>query len=212
MSLAGVLERSRELGFLGPGPIGTHVAHAEAFAQVLVAQQAQAAYTEVLDLGSGGGVPGLILAARSANLGLDGLQWTLLDASERRTAYLRDAVMTLGLPDRVSVVTGRAEELARDDRLGHRFGAVLARSFGPPAVTAECAAGFLEPSGMVLVSEPPRSASRDRWPTGGLAELGLVWTGQTQFGNAGIAVLRRVGAENPRYPRRVGVPSKRPLF
>ena len=49
----------------------------------------------------------------------------------------------------------------------------MARSFGPPAVTAECAIGFLRPGGEILVSEPPEP-DPDRWPADGLAGLGLV--------------------------------------
>jgi 16S rRNA (guanine527-N7)-methyltransferase len=118
-----VLERARDLGFLGPGPVAFHVEHARAYLPPLAGVVGAA-----LDLGAGGGVPGLVLALERPDL-----RWTLLDAMTRRTAFLQEAVAELGLAN-VEVRTGRAEEVPD---LRERFKAVVARGFGPPAVTAE---------------------------------------------------------------------------
>ena len=60
-ALRATLERARDLGFLGPGPVADHLAHARGF---LVAESALGRSPgQVVDLGSGGGVPGLVLAA-----------------------------------------------------------------------------------------------------------------------------------------------------
>jgi 16S rRNA (guanine527-N7)-methyltransferase len=195
--LPALLERSRELGFLGPGPVEDHIAHAEWFAQ---AHQGPPP-ARALDLGSGGGLPGLVLAQRWPKTA-----WWLLDANERRTRFLTDAVRTLGLEDRVAVLHGRAETMARDAGLRHGFELVTSRSFGPPAVTAECATAFLEVDGELLVSEPPLSAGR--WAVEGLALLGM----EIGPAVAGCQVLRQVVCCSDRYPRRVGIPRKRPLF
>ena len=101
--LFAVLERSRSLGFLGPGPVSRHVAHAEAMGAAAGRPDGP-----VLDLGAGGGVPGLVLA-----LAWPGTSWTLLDASERRAGFLENAVLRLGLADRVSVLRARAEDAPR---------------------------------------------------------------------------------------------------
>ena len=74
------------------------------------------------------------------------LELTLLEARQRACRFLREAVESLGLAG-VVVVEARAEEAARRADLREAFDAVVARSFGPPAVTAECAVGFLRPGG-----------------------------------------------------------------
>jgi 16S rRNA (guanine527-N7)-methyltransferase len=102
------------------------------------------------------------------------------------------------------------------------FDAVVARSFGPPAVTAECAAPFLVVGGRLVVSEPPGDDRDDegigasaptppRWPAKGLARVGLVgeaaWTEPFHYRSF---VLERPCPDE--FPRRDGVPAKRPLF
>jgi 16S rRNA (guanine527-N7)-methyltransferase len=159
-----------------------------------------------LDLGSGGGVPGLVLAFRWRSA-----RMVLLDAHERRTDFLRHAVAALGLGDRVAVHRARAEDAGREPQLRHRFDVVTARSFGPPAVTAECGAPFLDTGGVLLVAEPP-GAPDERWPGPALRDLGLRSDGVVRAGGAGVrrlVVIRRVSAA---FPRAVGVPGKRPLF
>jgi len=199
--LVGVLERARDRGFLGPGPVADHVEHARGLA--IAAHPAPARF---LDLGAGAGVPGLVLA----------LEWpparaTLVDSRRRACAWLSEAVEELGLARRVKVACGRAEELARREDLRGAFDLVVARLFGPPAVTAECGVGFLAPAGRLVVSEPPE-AHGERWPTAELAELGLAGPEIRRWGEVTAAVLTRHAAPDDRWPRRTGVPGKRPLW
>jgi 16S rRNA (guanine527-N7)-methyltransferase len=196
------LQRAQSLGFLGPVGVETHVAHAEAFAAAVGPEPGLA-----LDLGSGGGVPGLVLAAS-----WPGSRWLLLDASLRRTVFLAEVVAELGWADRIEVRRQRAEPAGRDPELRGRFDLVVARSFAGPAATAECAAPFLRTGGILAVSEP--SDGSGRWPADGLDRLGLrlgrhvVWPEIP----ATIQLLVQVGQCPDRYPRRTGVPSKRPLW
>lgn len=160
----------------------------------------------VLDLGSGGGVPGLVLADRWPEA-----SFVLLDSQAKRTAFLAAAVRDLGWDGRVAVRTGRAEELGRDVALRSTAAAVVARSFGPPAVAAECGAPFLRAGGVLVVAEPPVD-DPTRWPAAGLRRLGLVDDGIVR---AGSGTVRRLVAGSPcpdEYPRPNGVPGKRPLF
>src|SRR5258706_10324730 len=126
MDLVDVLGEARVLGFLGPGPVDDHVDHARAFVVALPATG------HCVDLGSGGGVPALVAAAA-----LPGTTWVLVESRVRRAAFLRRAIEELGFADRIVVHEGRAELVPTEDR--ERAAAVTARSFGPPAVTAECA-------------------------------------------------------------------------
>jgi 16S rRNA (guanine527-N7)-methyltransferase len=155
-----------------------------------------------MDIGSGGGVPGVVLAVL-----LPRLRWVFLDAMAKRCAFLREVVEELGLAQRVDVAEGRAEELGRLDDYRSMFDVVTARSFGAPSVLAECAAPFLKLGGCIVVSEPP--STEDRWPIAGLDLLGL----RRQVGeDDSVAILELHRRLDDRFPRRVGMPAKRPLF
>ena len=137
-------------------------------------------------------------------------RWVLLDANHRRTSFLRDAAEALGLADRVVVLAERAEVIGQDPAWRASADLVVARAFGSPAVTAECSAPLLRVDGVLVVAEPPGGAP-DRWPASGLDLLGLVADGQVTT----PAALQRLRLTTPcpsRYPRRTGVPQKRPLF
>ena len=158
------------------------------------------------DLGSGGGVPGLPLALRFA-----GCSWTLVEAAARRAAFLRTAVTDLGLDRRVEVIHDRAEVVGRrlDCRAG--FDLVVARGFGPPSVVAECGAPLLRPGGRAVISEPPGGRPA-RWPVGGLQLVGMAPGPAVTAGGGTYQLLVQTALCPDRYPRRVGVPAKRPLF
>lgn len=208
-AVVAVLEESQSQGFLGPGPIETHLDHARGFA----ASPSVGKPRRLLDLGSGGGVPGLVLAT----LAWPAAEVVLLDAGGRRCAFLAWAVDELVLAPRVTVRRARAEEAGRDGALRGKFDLVVARSFASPAVTAECAAPFLQVGGRLVVSEPPEADDAGsepragRWPADALAEVGLRplarWTSPFVYQS-----LEQVVPCPDRYPRRTGVPTKRPLF
>ena len=200
-ALLAVLARARDLGFLGPGELEPHVTHAMGFALAL-----GEAPRRVADLGSGAGVPGLALA-----LWWPDLELVLVEAGARRVEHLTTAVEELHLGPRVRVVHERAELVGRDPDHRGRFDAVVARSFAAPAVTAECAAPLLVLGGVLVTSEPP--GDDDRWAgLRGVAGLGLSAEGGVQGSGRHYHRCRKVGATDERYPRRVGVPAKRPLF
>jgi 16S rRNA (guanine527-N7)-methyltransferase len=223
-ALLDVLAEARQAGFLGPGSLDLHLRHAQGFAQVALAlsaeRPARASRLRAVDLGSGGGLPGLVVAQAWPDLEL-----ALFEASGRRGAFLRRSVERLGLSARVRVFEGRAEELGRDGELRGAFDGVLARSFGKPAVVAECAAPLLRQGGWLVVSEPPappRSGASgdaagaeiprgDRWPAEGLRAFGLQAVGPVQAVFE-YQALRQVAPCPERFPRRNGVPAKKPLF
>ncbi|MEM7324395.1 MAG: RsmG family class I SAM-dependent methyltransferase [Actinomycetota bacterium] len=194
-ALTEVLERSRAVGFLGPGPIETHIEHAALFGRALGSAERRFA-----DIGAGGGLPGLpILVAAEA------VTAVLIDASQKRCSFLVWAVAELELGDRVEVWCGRAEALGHQTRAREQFDAVVARGFGPPAVTLECAAPLLRPGGQVIISEPPVHRT---WPADGLAELGLTQDQAEQ----GLAMFTRTGSLPDDIPRSTKQLQRRPLF
>jgi 16S rRNA (guanine527-N7)-methyltransferase len=164
--------------------------------------------SSAVDLGTGGGLPGLVLAV----LGGPDRRWRLVDANRRRCAFLRGAVEDLGLAARVEVVEDRAEVVGRQPEHRGRADVVVVRSFGAPAVVAECAAPLLAVGGRLLVSEPPDGTILNRWPAEALAELGMSAAVLHEGGGAHLAAMTQLRPCPDRYPRRVGVPAKRPLF
>lgn len=203
-----VLEESRRLGFLGPGPIEAHIDHALACADV-VASCLAAAHGEVrhgVDLGTGGGLPGLVLAAC-----FPALRWTLLDSMARRTSAVTAALAQVASPvfASVSIVTARAEEWAAGEG-SEAAELVVARSFGPPSIVAECAAPMLRIGGWLVVSEPPVPSGR--WAGVTTAPLGLGPATLLRARDAWFARLRRVGPITTALPRRPAVMERRPWF
>lgn len=150
---------SQRLGFLGDRPIVEVIEHARAFVEGVADVSGS-----VLDLGSGGGVPGLVLAVDRPDLVV-----TLLDRRTKRTDFLSRMVARLGLTERVDVVAADVDDAIRDG-LGS-FDAVIARGFGPPDSTVRTAVRCVVPSGVIVISEPP---SGDRWDPDLIEELGLV--------------------------------------
>jgi 16S rRNA (guanine527-N7)-methyltransferase len=194
-AIAEVLERSRAVGFLGPGPIETHIEHAALFGRAVGSAERRFA-----DIGAGGGLPGLPMLVDAPALSA-----VLIDASQKRCSFLVWAVAELELGDRVEVWCGRAEEIGRQDRAREQFDAVVARGFGPPATTLECATPLLRPGGQVIISEPPVHRS---WPAEGLIELGL----SQESAEQGLAVFSRTGPLPDTIPRSTKQLQRKPLF
>jgi 16S rRNA (guanine527-N7)-methyltransferase len=199
--LRAALTRARDLGFLGPGPLEDHVEHALGLAQLIGGPP-----PTFLDLGAGGGIPGLVLADA-----WPGATGALLEVGARRAAHLRRAIGELGLGGRLTVIEARAEEAGRCPRWREEFDLVVARAFGPPAVTAECGAAFLRVGGELVVSEPPGGATA-RWDEAGLARLGLGPAQVRAKAQTSVARMAKLGPVDERWPRRTGVPAHRPLW
>ena len=199
------LNRSASLGFMGPMAVSEQIAHGLGFAAAAEATLKTFPHT-VLDMGTGGGIPGLVLLACWPSSHI-----VLLDSNERRTEFLSTEVARWEIPGTVEVVRARAEEAGRSDHLREGFELVTARAFGKPAVTAECGSAFATVGGVLAVSEPP--VEGPRWPVEGLAKLGLEDGGLVRIENRfGYRVLLKRAELDDRYPRRIGIPAKRPLF
>ena len=204
-SLLEVLSVAQARGFLGPGPIAAHLTHARGFADAALSQLERPP-SEFADLGTGGGVPGLVLA-----LGWPESRATLIESAARRCAALVASVRELGLEDRVQVIEGRAERLGHDPELRERFDLVTARSFARPAVTAEVATAFVRTGGLVVVSEPPEPAP-ERWPDAGLGGLGFGAAVAVVAQGAHYACIPKERPAPADMPRPVGRAGKRPLW
>ena len=147
----------------------------------------------VVDVGSGGGSPGIPLAVE-----LPDREFTLLEARRRKCDFLRRVASEL---PNVEVVWGRAEEQPTDG-----FGVALAKALAKPPVAAELCLPLVRPGGIAIlwVGE---SADRERVER--VAErLGAVLE---EVPTGGLLVLRKVGPTPQGFPRRAGMAKKRPL-
>jgi 16S rRNA (guanine527-N7)-methyltransferase len=146
----------------------------------------------VVDVGSGGGAPGLPLAAA-----LPERDVTLLEASGRKCAFLREWARAFS---NVSVLQGRAEEQGTD-----RYGVALAKALAPPPVAAEWCLPLVAPGGVALLFVGPTAdvAAVDR-------VCRRVGGGPLERA-AGLLVLRKIMPTPAGFPRRPGIARKRPL-
>lgn len=200
-ALALVLEESRARGFLGPGPLEVHVDQALAMVSCVATPPRR-----FLDLGTGGGVPGLVLALAWAHS-----RAVLLDASVRRLAFVRWAVTQLDLEARCEVVAARAEDAAWTDALRGRLDLVVARGFGAPALVAECAVGLLRVGGQLVVTEPRDGRPEARWPPEPVAGLGYALPRWCEHDGYPFVVLTKVESTGS-WPRQGSALRRRPLW
>lgn len=162
----------RARGAIGERDLIVAIAGADRFVAALPAATAQLA-----DLGSGGGLPALVIAVRRPDLAM-----TLIERRANRADQLRRAVLALSLGN---VVVRTADAAAVAEESGASFDVVTARSFGPPPITAALAARLLRSGGLGLVSEPP--GAPDRWDPEMLGRCGLTDLGA----HDGLRHLRR---------------------
>jgi 16S rRNA (guanine527-N7)-methyltransferase len=146
----------------------------------------------IVDVGSGGGAPGIPLAAAFPDR-----EVTLLEANGRKCAFLRAAAREF---PNVRVVQGRAEEQETD-----RFAVAVAKALVPPPVAAEWCLPLVAPGGAVVLYVGPS------------ANAEAVNSVSTRVGGGpaeqapGLLVLEKLESTPPGFPRRPGVAKKRPL-
>jgi 16S rRNA (guanine527-N7)-methyltransferase len=147
----------------------------------------------IVDVGSGGGAPGIPLAQA-----LPEREVTLLEATQRKCDFLERWTADLA---NLRVVCGRAEEQPLD-----AWGVAVAKALAPPPIAAEWCLPLVAPGGAaVLYVGPTAQADRVSQVAGLLAaELEL-------DSPPGLLVLRKLGPTPPGFPRRPGVARKRPL-
>lgn len=146
----------------------------------------------VIDVGSGGGSPGIPLAVVMPER-----QFMLLEAEDRKCAFLRR--LTSELPN-VEVVWGRAEE-----QLADAHGVALAKALAKPPVAAELCLPLVRLGGVAIlwVGESADAAQVSR-----VAQL---LGGEIESESDGLLVIRKLRATPVGFPRRAGMAKKRPL-
>lgn len=163
------------------------------------------------DLGTGPGFPGLALKVLRP-----GLPLLLVDAVGKKLQFARYVVERLGLAD-VEILHRRAEELGRDPAYRGRFRFVTARALAALPVLLEYAIPLLQVGGELVAYKGPGLESEIGEAGRAMEILGVRLERLVPVrlpGGAGersLAVLKKVRETDPRYPRRPGLPAKRPL-
>jgi len=164
--------------------------------------------SRVLDLGAGAGFPGVPI-----KIAWPSIELTLIEATAKKTAFLRALAETLAL-DQISVETGRAEELGHRTDLRGAFDLALARAVAPLPTLLELALPFVRVGGRLIAVKGSRAQAELAAAARALEILGgrpftvpLDVPGPKQ---TIVAVLKQRETP-PAYPRRAGVPRRSPL-
>lgn len=173
----------------------------------------------LVDVGTGAGFPGLPL-----KICRPVLQVTLLDAERKRIEFLRFLCRHLHLTG-VELLLGRAETWGQDTRYREQFDWAVARAVAPLAVLAEYCLPFLRLGGRFAASQGGKVTPERRTVQAALEKLGGEWVGeyrvpdsltmdaekQDEVRERWVVVITKVAPTPLKYPRRVGVPARRPL-
>ena len=146
----------------------------------------------IVDVGSGGGSPGIPLA-----VALPERSFTLLEAERRKCEFLRETAREL---PNVEVVWGRAEEQPTD-----RFGIALAKALAKPPTAAELCLPLVAEGGAAILWV---GETADR---GAVAAVATRLAAELEYDDHGLLLLRKTGPTPPGFPRRSGMAKKRPL-
>jgi 16S rRNA (guanine527-N7)-methyltransferase len=165
----------------------------------------------LMDVGSGAGFPGLPL-----KILYPGLRITLVESVGKKAAFLNHMADTLGL-EGLEVRAQRAESLAHDPRMRENFDVVVSRAVAEMSVLAELTLPLCKPGGIVVaqkksgVNDEIKRAERAISLLGGTLErietVDLEEIGEQRW----LVVLAKTSASPSGYPRRPGLPAKRPL-
>ena len=162
----------------------------------------------IVDVGSGGGLPGLALKLVRSEL-----EMTLIDSDQDKAAFLVQAAARFQLRD-VEVVGRPAEDVGRDPRYREAFDCAVARALAPMAVLVELCLPLVRVGGRLLAQKTQREdvagATRAIEMLGGqLDEVAPARSGARSAGT--VVVVRKVTATPDAYPRRPGIPRRKPL-
>ncbi len=160
----------------------------------------------VVDLGSGGGLPGIPLA-----IALPRVRFTLVEATGKKAKFLQDAIASLRL-DNVEVVNDRAETIGHDrDHHRERYDIVIARAMGRLAVLTELAAPLARTGGHVLAIKGQHATGEIKEAKRALHALHCRVADTVSTPTGTIVVIEKLRASPKGYPRRPGEPKRAPL-
>ncbi|MGB3330625.1 MAG: 16S rRNA (guanine(527)-N(7))-methyltransferase RsmG [Thermomicrobiales bacterium] len=165
----------------------------------------------VLDIGTGGGLPGMVLAIARPDL-----SFTLMDATGKKVQFLTDAVAAMGLAN-VHPLHGRAEEIARNGRYRGQFRVAVARAVSSLPALIELGLPFVALGGYLVLpkgidlNEELQVAERAGALVGGRVVEASILPEAGSSVETRLVVIEKVAPTPKTYPRRTGLPTHAPL-
>jgi 16S rRNA (guanine527-N7)-methyltransferase len=161
----------------------------------------------LIDVGSGGGVPGMIVAIARPDLKVH-----LLDATAKKVKFLSDTASVLGLSN-VTVTHGRAEDLAHDSIYRERFDVGTARAVARLATLVELVLPFVAPGGVSLFPKGPTAPDEIDEARQAVGYVGgrNIRAVESRLDDSFFVLIDKAKPTPDRFPRRVGIPGKRPI-
>ena len=165
----------------------------------------------VIDIGTGGGFPGIPVAIARP-------QWqiTLLDSTRKKIAFLETLCNQLKLVN-TDFLADRAETVGRDPKHRAQYDLAMVRAVGPASTCAEYALPLLKKSGFAILFRGQWTDQEEELFMGALDTLGgeLVaicpWETPTTKGVRHCLYVKKIGKTDQEFPRHVGIPAKHPL-
>jgi 16S rRNA (guanine527-N7)-methyltransferase len=194
-----VLDRNRKVNVTAARDEQSLAAHVEdsiAIAPFIV--------SPYVDVGSGGGFPAIPIAV------VTGAQTTMIESVAKKARFLREAADELELD--ALVLCERAEDAARDPQHRERYASATARAVGSATTVLELTVPLLAPGGLAVLQRGEAAEGEAR----AVADACLVLGAQVervvaQDGARRLLLVRKIAPTGDRFPRRAGMPSKRPL-
>lgn len=167
--------------------------------------------SRIVDVGSGAGFPGLPIAIARPDVHL-----TLLEATRKKCAFLRHVANAIQL-DRVTVVNARAEDAGREPAHRERYDLAVARAVAEMATLAEYLLPFVRVDGWALAQKAGEVRAEVERAEAAIAALGGRLQDICEVHVSGLdeprylVVIEKIAATPDKYPRRAGVPQRKPL-
>lgn len=166
--------------------------------------------SSVLDLGTGAGFPGIVLAVL-----YPGYHYTLVDSLNKRIEFLHIIKEELGL-DQIRMYHGRAEDFGRDPEFRNQFDFVVSRAVAELPVLLEYCIPFVKPEGYFISYKGKKCEEEIKLSQRALQELNVFVERKEQYILSGEAryllFIKNLSETNQKYPRKAGKIKKNPLY
>ncbi|MBR2053474.1 MAG: 16S rRNA (guanine(527)-N(7))-methyltransferase RsmG [Clostridia bacterium] len=161
----------------------------------------------VIDVGTGAGFPGLVMAAAR-----DDIRMTLLEAQQKRCIFLQAVCDALELKN-VTIIHDRAETLGKNEAHREQYDRAVARAVAPMNVLCEYLLPFVRVGGMAVCWKGPQVENEKEDGNAAARKLGGEEMQLMAMGQGGhvVACVEKTEKTLPQYPRKNGIPTKRPL-
>ncbi len=208
--LTDVLKRAQLEGYVGKGDILNHLKSSALFFECILRQSLTLSNLDIVDIGSGGGLPGLVIALLLEDYPRASI--TLVEASKKRADFLEDAATYLKLNDRIKVFWGSAATYKkRNQNVTHNLG--TARLFAGLPVTLEYLAPILSVSSKLIISAHSLdSIKTDNRFIEACNLLGIQYVSKEELDDHWFWIFQKVQNNDSRFPRDKEAIKLSPLF